>query len=78
MNNLQTPSGQWRKQKAKLKSMFPELTDDDFKYEYGMKESMLTNLQLKLGKSRSELNELITEGKDKGYSKKSSSGSKSF
>jgi uncharacterized protein YjbJ (UPF0337 family) len=61
MNNLQTPSSHWRKQKGKLKLMFPELNDDDFKYDYGMKEAMMANLQLKLGISRSELNELITD-----------------
>jgi hypothetical protein len=41
--------------------MFPELNDEDFKYDYGMKERMLANLQMKLGISRSELNELITD-----------------
>ena len=41
--------------------MFPELNDEDFKYDYGMKEAMMANLQLKLGISRSELNELITD-----------------
>jgi hypothetical protein len=65
MNNPQTPSGHWRKQKAKLKLMFPNLNDDDFQYEYGMKEVMMRNLQDKLGLSRSELNELITDCKNK-------------
>jgi hypothetical protein len=61
MTNLQTPSRYWNKQKAKLKNMFPQLQDSDFNYEYGNKEAMLTRLQFKIGISRSELNELITE-----------------
>lgn len=60
MNNPQTPSGHWRRQKAKLKLMFPELDDNDFKYDYGMKDVMMKNLQEKLGKSPSDLNELLS------------------
>jgi hypothetical protein len=63
MINLQTPSRYWGKQKSKLKSMFTDLTEDDFAYEYGQKETMMQKLQLKIGKTRSELNELITETK---------------
>jgi hypothetical protein len=40
--------------------MFSHLEDSDFVYEYGNKETMMSNLQLKTGKTRSELNELIT------------------
>lgn len=61
MNNPQTPSGDWRAKKVKMKLMFPELVDADFRYDYGMKEVMLNHLQEKLGKSRSELNELISD-----------------
>ena len=60
MNNPQIASGLWRKQKARLKLMFSTLTDDDFKYDYGMKELMMTRLQEKLGKSRSDINEVMT------------------
>jgi hypothetical protein len=65
MTNLQTPSRAWGKQKTKLKLMFPNLEDNDFVYEYGQKEAMLAGLQQKTGKTRSELNELITETKGK-------------
>jgi hypothetical protein len=65
MINLQTPSGQWRKQKNKLKVMFPTLSERDFEYEYGMKDSMMIRLQEKVGISRSELNELITNCNEK-------------
>jgi hypothetical protein len=59
MNHLQTPDQIWRRQKAKLKLMFQHLHDADFKYDYGMKEVMMTNLQAKLGKSREELYTLV-------------------
>lgn len=65
MTNLQTPGRAWGKQRTKLKLMFPQLEDNDFVYEYGQKESMMTELQRKIGKTRSELNELITETKGK-------------
>ncbi len=63
MTNLQTPSRAWGKQRAKLKSLYPELQDADFTYEYGQKETMMQKLQGKIGKTRSELEELITESK---------------
>jgi hypothetical protein len=63
MTNLQTPSRHWSKQKAKLKILFSHLQESDFVYEYGEKETMMTNLQLKTGKTRSELNEIITDTK---------------
>jgi hypothetical protein len=65
MTNLQTPSRTWGKQKASLKAMFPNLQENDFLYEYGGKEAMMDKLQNKIGKTRSELNELITERKGK-------------
>jgi hypothetical protein len=58
---IQAPDQNWKRQKAKLKLMFPHLDDDDFYYDYGMKEVMMTNLQAKLGKSREELNVLLTQ-----------------
>jgi len=69
MTNLQTPSRTWGKQKANLKAMFPDLQENDFLYDYGGKEAMMNKLQTKIGKTRSELNELLTEkkGKNKYY-----------
>ncbi|GAB1446865.1 MAG: general stress protein CsbD [Cyclobacteriaceae bacterium] len=51
----------WREQKILLKRMFPFLSDDDFWFKEGEKESMLKNLQQKLGKTRSELDLLFAE-----------------
>jgi hypothetical protein len=60
MNYHVQPEELWRQQKIKLKLLLPQLSDDDFKYDYGMKEVMLTKLQTKLGKSREELNALLS------------------
>ena len=57
--NYDTPNHRWKIQVAKLKLMYPHLNDDDFKFDYGMKDVMLNNLQLKLGKTREQLNELF-------------------
>jgi hypothetical protein len=60
MSYRQKPEELWRKQKAKLKLLFSQLDEDDFNYDYGMKEVMMTKLQTKLGKSRNELNALLS------------------
>lgn len=54
------PEEKWRIQVARMKLMFPHLDEDDFSFDYGMKEVMLNNLQAKLGKSREELNHVLS------------------
>jgi hypothetical protein len=51
----------WREQKILLKRMFSNLTDEDFVYEEGEKESMLERLGAKLGKSKAELELVFAE-----------------
>ena len=51
----------WREQKILLKRIFPILSDEDFDFEEGNKESMLKKLEAKLSKSRSELESLFAE-----------------
>lgn len=58
MNTLEV-KGNWNEQKAKLKQKFAELTDDDLMYAEGKKDEMLAKLQIKLGKSKEEINSLI-------------------
>jgi hypothetical protein len=58
MNN-QSPDEKWKNQVNKLKEMYPSLEEDDFTYDYGMKDVMLNRLQDKLGKNREELNEML-------------------
>jgi len=59
MHHPRKPEELWNMQKAKLKIMFPQLDDDDFKYDYGKKDVMMTKLQVKLGSSRKDLNLLL-------------------
>jgi hypothetical protein len=65
MDNLQTPGRGWAKQVLKLKILFPELEDEDFCYAYGKKEEMMYKLQRKIGVTRPDLNELISDAKYK-------------
>lgn len=51
--------GKWNEQKAKLKQKFAELTDDDLMFAEGKKDEMLAKLQIKLGKSKDEMRDLI-------------------
>ncbi len=51
----------WREQKVLLKRRFPILSDEDFVFEEGKKDSMLKVLEEKLGKSRQELESIFAE-----------------
>jgi len=51
----------WREQKVMLKRRFPFLSDADFAYEEGDKETMLNRLSEKLKKTRAELEMLFAE-----------------
>jgi uncharacterized protein YjbJ (UPF0337 family) len=58
--NTSDIKGNWEEQKAKLKQKFAALTDGDFLFAKGKKEEMIAKLQLKLGKTKEELNMIIT------------------
>jgi hypothetical protein len=51
----------WREQKIMLKRRFPSLSDDDFVTRDGNKESVLKILEIKLSKTRAELESLLAE-----------------
>lgn len=51
----------WREQKVMLKRRFAILSDFDFEYKDGKRESMLDRLSTKLKKSRAELDSLFAE-----------------
>jgi uncharacterized protein YjbJ (UPF0337 family) len=53
--------GNWEEQKGKLKQKFSSLTDNDLLYLEGKKEEMLGKLQIKLGKTKEEIQKLIKE-----------------
>jgi uncharacterized protein YjbJ (UPF0337 family) len=51
--------GNWNEQKGKLKQKFAVLTDNDLMYEEGRKDEMLGKLQIKLGKTKEEVDSII-------------------
>jgi uncharacterized protein YjbJ (UPF0337 family) len=51
--------GNWNEQKGKLKSKFPVLADTDLLYEQGKKDEMIIRIQMKLGKTKEELIQII-------------------
>ena len=53
--------GNWNEQKGKLKKKFAVLTDNDLMFEEGKKEEMFGKLQIKLGKSKEELQKILEE-----------------
>jgi len=58
MNATEIP-GSWNEQKGKLKEKFAILLDDDLLFAEGRKEEMVGKLQIKLGKTREELYNII-------------------
>ncbi len=52
--------GNWNEQKGKLKKMFAVLTDNDLMFEQGKQDVMIGKLQILLGKTKEEMNELIS------------------
>lgn len=53
--------GNWNELKGKLKTKFAALTDDDLMFAEGKKEEMLGKLQIKLGKTKEELQKMLDE-----------------
>lgn len=58
MNKTQL-KGNWNAQKGLLKQQFATLTDDDLTYEEGKKDEMLGKLQIKLGKTKEEMENIF-------------------
>ena len=58
--NASEAKGNWEEQKSRLKEKFAVLTDTDLLLVKGKKEEMIAKLQIKLGKSREELNKIFT------------------
>jgi uncharacterized protein YjbJ (UPF0337 family) len=57
--NTTVVKGNWNEQKGKLKKQFASLTDNDLMFAEGKKDEMLGKLQIKLGKTKDELNKII-------------------
>jgi len=57
--NTTEVSGKWNKTKGKLKQKFAELTDNDLMFAEGKKDEMIGRLQIKLGKTKEEMQKII-------------------
>ena len=60
MNKLEI-KGTWNEASGKLKQKYADLTDDDLLLEEGKEEELLGRLQKKLGKTKEEVQEIISE-----------------
>jgi len=49
----------WTALKAKLKAKFPVLSDADLQYDEGKQNVMFDKLQVKLGKTKAELDSIL-------------------
>ncbi len=56
-----TEIGFWNEKKEKLKQQFPAITDDDLHFYNGKEKEMMEMLEYKLGKTKDELRNIITE-----------------
>ncbi|SOE24105.1 Uncharacterized conserved protein YjbJ, UPF0337 family [Spirosomataceae bacterium TFI 002] len=61
MNSLKNKiSGNWNVIKGKLKQEYAELTDDDLIYEEGKEDELVGRLEKKLGKTKDDVNQMIS------------------
>ena len=61
MTNITELKGNWNEQKGKLKQRFAALTDDDLLFAEGKKDEMFGKIQIKLGKTKEELQKIIRD-----------------
>ncbi|MEO8147732.1 MAG: CsbD family protein [Bacteroidia bacterium] len=59
--NTTEVKGNWNEQKGKLKQKFAILTDNDLMFEQGKEDEMWGKLQIKLGKSKEELEKFVSD-----------------
>ena len=60
MNKFEV-KGNWNESAGKLKQQYANLTDDDLLLVKGKEEELLGRLQKKLGKSREEVQKIISK-----------------
>ena len=60
MENISELKGNWNETKGKLKQKFALLTDNDLLLLEGKQDEMLGRLQVKLGKTKKELQTIIS------------------
>jgi uncharacterized protein YjbJ (UPF0337 family) len=59
--NKEIVKGSWNEQKGILKQRFAELTDNDLLFAEGKKDEMIGKLQIKLGKTKEEMEQIFQE-----------------
>jgi len=53
--------GNWNELKGKLKQQYADLTDDDLLYEEGKEDELYGKVQQKLGKTKEEVQQIISD-----------------
>jgi uncharacterized protein YjbJ (UPF0337 family) len=61
MSNLTELKGNWDETKGKLKQKFAMLTDNDLLLLDGKKDELLGRLQVKLGKTKEQMQKILSE-----------------
>ncbi len=61
MTNTNQIKGNWNETKGKLKQKFAILTDSDVLLVEGKQDELIGRLQMKLGKTKEEIQKLISE-----------------
>ena len=61
MENTIELKGHWNETKGKLKQKFAQLTDNDLLLVHGKQDELLGRLQIKLGKTKEEIQIIISE-----------------
>ena len=61
MKNLTEIKGSWNETKGKLKQKFAMLTDSDLLLVEGKQDEMIGRLQIKLGKTKAEIQKVISD-----------------
>ena len=51
--------GTWQEQKGRLKRKFAILTDNDMFFEEGKRDEMMGKLQIRLGKTKEEIQKIL-------------------
>jgi uncharacterized protein YjbJ (UPF0337 family) len=60
MKNITELKGNWNETKGKLKQKFAMLTDNDLMLAEGKQEELFGRLQIKLGKTKEEIQKIIS------------------
>ena len=61
MKNSEEFKGNWDEIKEKLKQQYVQLVDNDFLFAEEKKDELLARLQIKLGKTKEEIQKIISE-----------------